>query len=163
MKALVTLTLLLCLGVSGCSQDKAPATLPALPIPAGQVIAKLTDAGFSCELNDADQPFFACRDSGMSAEPLTPFISVDLSTGIDVANAETCFGGATATLDKYPGLAYPIVLAKNFQAAWVPSNDQIGDAKATPAILKQAQAPMAHLGEVVGLPPTSVAAACGIS
>jgi len=158
----LALTLATGLGVLGCSKQMPAADLPALPMPAGQVIPALTKAGFDCHLNDGDSPFYVCRDAGMSAEPFTPFISVDIANGINATSAVSCFDGDTPTVDEYPGLAYPVVLAKDFEAAWVPSNDQMGDAAAVAAVVKEAQGPMAHVAQVLGLESTTIAAACGL-
>ena len=38
----------------------------------------------------------------------------------------------------------------------------MGDAAAVAAVVKEAQAPMAHVAEVLGLEATTIAAACGL-
>ena len=164
MKVAVALAFAAATGMAllGCSKQLPAADLPTLPMPAGQVIPALSKAGFDCHLNYGDSPFYVCRDAGMSAEPFTPFISVDIANGIDATSSVSCFDGENPTVDEYPGLAYPVVLAKDFEAAWVPSNDQMGDAAAVAAVVKEAQAPMAHVAEVLGLEATTIAAACGL-
>lgn len=164
MKVAVALALAAATGLAllGCSKQLPAADLPTLPMPAGQVIPALTKAGFDCHLNDGDSPFYVCRDAGMSNEPFTPFISVDIANGIDATSSVSCFDGENPTVAEYPGLAYPVVLAKDFEAAWVPSNDQMGDAAAVAAVVKEAQAPMARVAEVLGLESTTIAAACGL-
>jgi hypothetical protein len=162
MKAAFALVLMIGLGVSACSTSVPAADLPALAMPLAQVIPALTAAGFSCHLNDGEQPFYVCRDKNMSAEPMSAFISVDVANGIDISATGTCFPDGAPTLDKYPGLAYPVLLAKGFEASWVPSNDQMADVSAIPAVTKEASSPMAALGKILGLQPTTIAAACGV-
>jgi hypothetical protein len=162
MKAAFTLVLTIGLAVSACSTSIPAADLPALSMAPDRVIPALTAAGFSCHLNDGEQPFYACRDTSMSAEPMSAFISVDIANGIELSATGDCFPDETPTVDQHPALAYPVLLAKGFEAAWVPSNDQVADASALPAVTKEAAAPMKALGKVLGLQPTTIAAACGL-
>jgi hypothetical protein len=82
-----------------------------------RVISTFTAAGLSCHLNDGEQPFYACRDTSMSAAPMSAFISVDIANRIEFSAIGACFPDETPTEDKFPGLAYPVLPAKGFEAA----------------------------------------------
>jgi hypothetical protein len=155
---------LLAVALVGCSPTVTVAPLPELGIPRDQVIATIEGAGFSCRLNDGDDPLYVCRDDSMPSDPLDAFISVELDSGLAIRDGQCLWAAEPPTVEDVPQLALPTLNAKAFSAIWVPTSTPGGDLSIEdlPREIRNASSPMRRMGEALGLNPISTAELCGL-